>query len=102
MTVAVESGSTADLVQGATANKDKRALSSAKRTAEFWRRASGIYLAYKAAQVRLSFWPASKAQQKAAFWEKHHAWAGTEMYALCVDLRGFYLKVSVYTINMQA
>ena len=98
MNVTVGSSSPSGVASGATAKSDKQALASVGRTAEFWRRASGIYLAYKAAQVRLSLWPASKAHQKAAFWEKHHAWAGTEMYALCIDLRGFYLKVSLHTL----
>lgn len=30
---------------------------------------------------------------KEVHWKPHHAWAGEEMYSLCVDMRGFYLKV---------
>ena len=101
MTVTVGSSSPPGVAKGSTAKRDKDALASVGRTADFWRRASGIYFAYKAAQFRLSLWPAGKAHQKAAFWEKHHAWAGTQMYALCIDLRGFYLKVSLHKLHQQ-
>ncbi len=66
------------------------------RTMEFWRRCGGIYLAYKAAQTKQIFlkrrgWTSEELQQR--LWRPHHAWAGREMYAICIDLRGFYLKV---------
>ena len=94
MTPAVERGSAAGLTRDDTATGDKRALAAFGRTAEFWRRASGIYLAYKAAQVRMSLRAGAKPEQRAEFWQKHHTWAGKEMYKLCIDLRGFYLKAS--------
>ncbi len=83
------------------------------RTTQFWRRATGIYLSYKAAQVKaqalkLQGWDTEKLKQ--VHWTPHHSWAGEEMYSLCVDMRGFYLKVCVkhvsgllratYSVNM--
>ena len=70
------------------------------RTTQFWRRATGIYLSYKAAQVKAQVlkaqgWDAEKLKQR--HWQPHHAWAGEEMYSLCVDMRGFYLKVRFTT-----
>jgi hypothetical protein len=66
------------------------------RTTQFWRRATGIYLSYKGAQakaqaLRLRGWNTEKLKE--VHWKPHHAWAGEEMYSLCVDMRGFYLKV---------
>ena len=70
------------------------------RTTQFWRRATGIYLSYKGAQVkaralRLRGWDTDKLKE--LHWKPHHAWAGEEMYSLCVDMRGFYLKVCLST-----
>ena len=97
-------------------------LQQVGRIADFWRRGSGVYLAYKGAQVQgrlhhfahccrgrarnLSSFPV---QVRAAFlrksrgwdaerlrtdfWAHHHTWAGQQFYEMAVDLRGFYLKV---------
>ena len=70
---------------------------SLSRTTQFWRRATGIYLSYKGAQVKaqalkLQGWDKEELQE--AHWKPHHTWAGKEMYSLCVDMRGFYLKVT--------
>ncbi|KAK9817253.1 hypothetical protein WJX72_011900 [[Myrmecia] bisecta] len=70
-----------------------------KRTLEFWTRASGIYLAYKATQLRaanlrLLGWEDNMIEAK--IWTPHHEWTGDQMYNLCVDLRGFYLKVGQF------
>lgn len=65
------------------------------RTATFWRRASRIYFGYKSAQARAAWLGHPEKHVKQAFWQKHHTWAGTEMYSLAVDMRGFYLKVSL-------
>lgn len=27
-------------------------------------------------------------------WTPHHTWAGEELYGMCIDLRGFYTKVT--------
>ena len=71
-------------------------LDLALRTADFWRRATGIYAAYKGKQVqdaalRVAGW--SEDRLKDELWEPHHAWAGKQMYDLAVSARGFYLKV---------
>ncbi|KAK9908263.1 hypothetical protein WJX75_005060 [Coccomyxa subellipsoidea] len=74
-------------------------LENARRTAEFWRRASGVYMAYKGAQVRAAYlkrrgWDAQ--QLKEEHWQPHHSWAGKEFYSMAVDLRGFYLKLGQF------
>lgn len=53
-------------------------------------------MAYKSAQARAlvlrgAGW--GPEQVKVKVWEPHHQWAGKAMYQLCIDLRGFYLKV---------
>ena len=84
-----------------TAAADERfgggALSGALRTADFWRRATGIYGAYKARQAQASLlrklgWSSQRLQDE--LWGPHHEWAGREMYEMAVSLRGFYLKAS--------
>lgn len=83
----------------------------ALRTADFWRRATGIYLAYKARQAQEAALTSRMARALAAspllpgsrpwdkerleeeLWKPHHEWAGKEMYELAVSVRGFYLKV---------
>lgn len=70
-------------------------LDSVGRTAAFWGRATHIYLAYKAAQLRAGLEKLqghSDEAIKADVWEPQHAWAGEKMHELCVSLRGFYLK----------
>ena len=59
-------------------------------------RAIKIYMAYKSAQTRAlvlrgAGW--GPEQVEAKIWQPHHQWAGKAMYQLCIDLRGFYLKV---------
>ena len=71
-------------------------LENYARTANFWRRSTGIYLAYKLHQVkgwsrRRQGWDADRLRDH--HWQPHHTWAGEEFYRLAVDLRGFYLKV---------
>lgn len=81
----------------------------ALRTADFWRRATGIYLAYKGRQAQeaaltsraLALLPGSSSRRpwdrerlEEELWKPHHEWAGKEMYELAVSVRGFYLKVS--------
>lgn len=67
-----------------------------RRTTEFWLRASSIYLGYKATQVKAlalqaGGWPAERVEKEV--WGDQHEHAARQMYSLCVDLRGFYLKV---------
>ncbi|KAK9826471.1 hypothetical protein WJX81_002686 [Elliptochloris bilobata] len=74
-------------------------LVNALRTIEFWRRASGVYAAYKGAQMkaaalRMRGW--DDARLKEEHWRPHHDWAGKEFYTIAVDLRGFYLKLGQF------
>lgn len=64
------------------------------RTIEFWTRAGGIYLSYKACQLQeLAMRTAGcTKQQVQEHWDRHHEREAQRMYQLCVDLRGFYLK----------
>lgn len=66
------------------------------RTAEFWLRATEVYAGYKKTQVEAMFkqsvlgWSSDDVEERV--WKKQHEWAGEKMYAICVDMRGFYLK----------
>lgn len=72
------------------------------RTLEFWRRAGGIYLGYKVQQARMAVLDGMRKSQPRAQelhledWERHHRRAGADMYQLCIDLRGFYVKVGQF------
>ena len=71
-------------------------LSGPARTFTFWRRAAGVYGAYKARQVQAAVlkragWSADRLKEE--LWGPHHEWAGAELYDMAVTLRGFYLKV---------
>ena len=95
-----ESDSRGDATGSAGAWRDKEhgLLHGAARTAGFWGRASGIYAAYKVAQLRAAALRAvgkSDKEVEQTVWVPQHTWAGEQMYDLCVGLRGFYLKVSV-------
>jgi predicted unusual protein kinase regulating ubiquinone biosynthesis (AarF/ABC1/UbiB family) len=70
-------------------------LKKFSRTAEFWLRATQVYAGYKKTQVEAAFlktlgWSAERIEDE--LWTKQHEWAGEKMYAICVDMRGFYLK----------
>jgi len=61
-------------------------------------RSTSIYVGYKAAQAKaslLALQGRSQAEIEATHWAPHHARAGEDMYALCVDLKGFVIKVRV-------
>ena len=71
-------------------------LENVARTADFWRRTLVIYAGYKACQaqalaLRAMGW--DEARIKDEHWARQHSKAAQQMYSLCVDLRGFYLKV---------
>lgn len=62
-------------------------------------RAGGIYLGYKNMQFRDWFHRSvlkTPSAEIESIWERHHSWAGSEMYSLAVDLRGFYLKTGQF------
>ncbi len=55
-----------------------------------------IYGSYKATQLKaFALRAAGKTpeQLKEELWRPQHTWAGTQMFTLCITLRGFYLKV---------
>jgi len=72
-------------------------IDNARRTAEFWLRASSIYFGYKATQLKalalqtVGGWSQDRLREEV--WNKQHEKAAEQMYSLCIDLRGFYLKV---------
>ena len=73
-------------------------LENVARTADFWRRTCVIYAGYKACQaqalaLRALGW--DEARLKEEHWARQHSKAAQQMYSLCVDLRGFYLKVQM-------
>ena len=58
--------------------KERRPFEDTRRTLHFWRRASGVYFAYKGAQARAAFlskargWDADRLKEE--FWKPHHTW----------------------------
>ncbi|GLI59949.1 hypothetical protein VaNZ11_002002 [Volvox africanus] len=74
-------------------------VSGLTRAVEFWRRAVYIYGSYKAAQLRsllLLTTGRTDAEVQDSVWVPQHTWAGEEMYKLCIELRGFYLKTGQF------
>ncbi|PRW59732.1 putative aarF domain-containing kinase 1 [Chlorella sorokiniana] len=81
--------------------RDKRLgpLENVARTADFWSRTLTIYAGYKACQahallLRAAGW--SEDRLKNEHWAAQHRKAAEQMYKLCVDLRGFYLKTGQF------
>ena len=66
------------------------------RTAEFWLRATEVYVGYKRTQAEAAFkeqvlgWSSERVESEV--WSPQHEWACEKMYSICVDMRGFYLK----------
>ncbi|MEW5318649.1 MAG: hypothetical protein WDW38_009856 [Sanguina aurantia] len=74
-------------------------VSNLSRTCDFWLRATGIYGAYKVTQIRGGLMKLTGSDDKVIqeeVWDKQHAWAGDQMYKMCIDLRGFYLKAGQF------
>lgn len=74
-------------------------LDNITRTAEFWKRACGIYMGYKVTQLRafalkLAGWKEDRLVSEV--WTPQQERAAEQMYSLCVDLRGFYLKTGQF------
>ncbi|KAH7619626.1 hypothetical protein Ndes2526B_g06607 [Nannochloris sp. 'desiccata'] len=74
-------------------------LDNVTRTSEFWLRVSTIYFGYKATQLRalaaqVSGWNSDRI--KSDLWDPQQEKAASQMYNLCVDLRGFYLKAGQF------
>ena len=64
---------------------------------EFFGRTVSIYASFKATQVReaaMRLAPAGCSEEQVALlWHNQHTYAGERMHELCLDLRGFYMKV---------
>ncbi len=74
-------------------------IDNVTRTSEFWLRASTIYFGYKTTQLRafaaqVSGW--NNDRIKSDLWDPQQEKAASQMYNLCVDLRGFYLKAGQF------
>lgn len=54
-----------------------------------------IYVGFKATQLENTVLRRSGAEEEAR-WDRHHQWAAEKMYRLCVDMRGFFLKVGQF------
>lgn len=80
-------------------NENAGPLQNLTRGAEFWQRASSIYLSYKTTQLHEKFLKLQgKSDEfiKSSLWDKQQERAGQAMYNLCVSLRGFYLKAGQF------
>ncbi len=74
----------------------QHAADQVARTLGFWSRVTGIYASYKLTQLQaaLQRMQGTSAQViKDTIWTPRHETAGRQIYQMCVDLRGFYLKV---------
>ncbi|CAM6105645.1 unnamed protein product [Calypogeia fissa] len=60
------------------------------RTIQFWTRSVHIYATYKATQLRAQF--VKDETERDRIWEEQHERAADKLYALCYDLKGFFLK----------
>ncbi|CAI6004384.1 unnamed protein product, partial [Closterium sp. NIES-64] len=83
----VEAQSSA-LKQGVTVlHRDVEAnMLSFQRGAEFWRRVVHLYGSYKVAVSGQS------EEEKSATWQRQHERGAEMLYALCTDMKGFFLK----------
>jgi hypothetical protein len=66
------------------------------RSFEFWGRAGAIYAGYKIAQAKASWLRLrgySEDYINETHWLSQSDTAGREIYELCVDMRGFFIKV---------
>ncbi|CAM9902114.1 unnamed protein product, partial [Phaeothamnion confervicola] len=72
------------------------------RVLDFWRRSAEIYFSYKAVQMtqglKAALFPKTDASAAAneEEWERLHELNSDRMLALCLDLRGFYLKAGQF------
>lgn len=62
------------------------------RTVQFWTRGAHIYGSYKATQLRVQF--VKDEVERDRIWEEQHERAADRLYALCYDLKGFFLKTA--------
>ncbi|CAL8461942.1 g1473 [Coccomyxa elongata] len=88
----------ASLTTSEPAPVSKKPWLNIKRTTEFWSRATNIYVSYKLTQLRAyaAHFRMTEAEIEADIWLPHNQWAGEELYSMCIELRGFYLKVGQF------
>ncbi|GJP40542.1 hypothetical protein CLOM_g211 [Closterium sp. NIES-68] len=66
-----------------------------RRGAEFWRRAVHLYGSYKLCQLQVAVSGQSE-EEKAATWQRQHEKGADILYALCTDMKGFFLKAGQF------
>eukprot|EP00976_Prorocentrum_cordatum_P079372 1183522-Prorocentrum_minimum.AAC.2 len=74
-------------------------LEQVGRSVNFWRRAITIYTGYKVTQTRtklLELQGPHNKQRVEDMWKYRHKRAGKEMFDLCIDLQGFYIKAGQF------
>lgn len=88
--------STGGHVGGSVTGGELSSVKKLQRTSEFWIRATSVYAGYKATQIKsillknVMGWSNERIEKE--IWEKQHERAADQMYSICVDMRGFYLK----------
>lgn len=84
--------------EGASGDEAKRF-----RSLQFWSRAGSIWAGYKLAQAQAQWLRVrghSEEHIKETHWAPHADRAGQDMHALCVDMRGFFIKVHLLRPHM--
>ncbi|CAI7883059.1 unnamed protein product [Closterium sp. NIES-54] len=68
---------------------------SFQRGAEFWRRIVHLYGSYKLCQLQVAVSGQSE-EEKSATWQRQHESGAEMLYALCTDMKGFFLKAGQF------
>ncbi|CAI5495741.1 unnamed protein product [Closterium sp. Naga37s-1] len=68
---------------------------SFQRGAEFWRRIVHLYGSYKLCQLQVAVSGQSE-EEKSAMWQRQHERGAEMLYALCTDMKGFFLKAGQF------
>ncbi|KAA8499664.1 Uncharacterized protein FVE85_7249 [Porphyridium purpureum] len=64
------------------------------RAVDFWQNVVRLYGAFKVTQLRVAL--VASPRRKAELWNGYDTYCAAQIYALCVRLRGFYLKVGQF------
>ncbi|CAI5522413.1 unnamed protein product [Closterium sp. Naga37s-1] len=85
------------LKQGVTVlHRDVEAnMLSFQRGAEFWRRVVHLYGSYKLCQLQVAVSGQSE-EEISATWQRQHERGAEMLYALCTDMKGFFLKAGQF------
>lgn len=92
----MQSKSSASRASGLVTGGELSPVKKLQRTSEFWLRATSVYAGYKSAQIRsillkrVMGWSNDRIEREV--WDRQHERAADQMYSICVDMRGFYLK----------